>query len=174
MDPSRRRFLLGRRISRIPEVSCSLRPPWALPEENFLAVCTRCEACVERCPTQIITRDEKGFPKVDFSRGECTFCGDCVKSCTDGALWQEGGLTDKPPLPWKNSGIVVAIISQRCLAQQNVVCRTCGDACTDQAIRFSPQLGGAALPLINTERCTGCGACVATCPAQALSVGVQN
>ena len=44
---SRRDFLRGR-ISRPAPV---LRPPWALDERDFLAACTRCDACVRACPT---------------------------------------------------------------------------------------------------------------------------
>lgn len=56
------------------------------------------------------------------------------------------------------------------MARGNVVCRTCGDACEAAAIRFRPRLGGAALPEVDGEKCTGCGACVAPCPAAAITL----
>jgi ferredoxin-type protein NapF len=63
-----------------------------------------------------------------------------------------------------------AAIGTACVAYNNVVCRSCGDACGDAAIRFSPRVMGAALPEVIAERCTGCGECVSVCPASAISV----
>ncbi|WP_131112197.1 4Fe-4S dicluster domain-containing protein [Sulfuricystis thermophila] len=65
----------------------------------------------------------------------------------------------------------LASIGPACIAYvDNVVCRSCGDACDEQAIRFSPRLGSAALPVVLTERCTGCGACLPVCPAGAITL----
>lgn len=63
-----------------------------------------------------------------------------------------------------------AAISPACLAEHNVVCRSCGEACPESAIRFSPRLGAAALPTLQAESCTACGDCVAVCPRQAISL----
>jgi ferredoxin-type protein NapF len=65
----------------------------------------------------------------------------------------------------------LAVIGPGCIAYaQNVVCRSCGDACEAAAVRFSPRLGGAALPAVLTEHCTGCGDCVTACPAGAITL----
>lgn len=65
----------------------------------------------------------------------------------------------------------IAVIGPACLAYaQNVVCRSCGDVCDAAALRFSPRLGGAALPVVLTERCTGCGACLPVCPTGAITL----
>jgi ferredoxin-type protein NapF len=57
-----------------------------------------------------------------------------------------------------------------CIARHGVVCRSCGDACTERAIRFSPCIGGIALPEILVEACSGCGNCVTACPADAIQL----
>lgn len=57
---------------------------------------------------------------------------------------------------------------ETCIARQNVVCRTCSEFCDAGAIRFSPRLGGAAMPELTDEKCTGCGACIPVCPAGAI------
>lgn len=63
----------------------------------------------------------------------------------------------------------LAVIGPGCIAYtQNAVCRSCGDSCAPAAIRFSPRLGGAALPVVLTVQCTGCGDCTAVCPAGAI------
>ncbi|MFN6960940.1 MAG: 4Fe-4S dicluster domain-containing protein [Rhodocyclaceae bacterium] len=65
----------------------------------------------------------------------------------------------------------LAGIGPACIAYaQNAVCRNCGDACDAAALRFSPRLGGAALPVVLTERCTGCGACLPVCPTGAITL----
>lgn len=155
---SRRRFLRGR-IS--PPVAVP-RPPWALAEAAFLDRCTRCKACIEGCPTRILVSAEGGYPAVDFSAGECTFCGDCVTRCEPGALQRSAH--DAPP--WS----LRVQIGEGCIASRGVECRVCGEACPVGAIRFRPRRGGVALPEANLQACNGCGACFAPCPVQAIQV----
>lgn len=153
---SRRQFLRGDLAGRKP----AARPPWALAEAAFLSACSRCGECAPVCPTKIIVV-ERDYPVVDFTRGECTFCAACVAACRTGALAANG---DAPP--WR----LQALIATTCMAFGNVVCRSCGDACLAAAIRFRPRLGGAAVPEVDGEKCTGCGACVAPCPAKAITL----
>jgi ferredoxin-type protein NapF len=139
----------------------SLRPPWALEEAVFVERCTACGRCVEQCPQRIIRRGRGGLPQVDFRRGECTFCAVCVVSCGDGALRRVNG-----EVPW----LVKARIGERCLARRCVVCRTCGENCEAGAIRFPLSAGAVARPDLDQDMCTGCGACMATCPVQAITL----
>ena len=105
--------------------------------------------------------DKDARPTVDFGRGECTFCGKCVEACQPRALEKREGAP-----PWQ----LKAQIQNNCLARSNVVCRACGDACTVQAIRFSPQIMSAARPEVSNDLCNGCGACYVPCPAQAIRI----
>jgi ferredoxin-type protein NapF len=152
---TRRGFLTGRRARGRPAM------PWALPEDEFLARCTRCNACVDACPERIVVRGSGGFPEVHFAKGGCTFCGRCADACAPRALDRALGE------PWA----LKAAIGERCLARQRVVCRSCGERCEARAIRFVPALGGAADPQVDRDRCTGCGACVAACPVSAIDMG---
>ncbi len=154
---SRRSFLHGQFSPR----KGLLRPPWALAENNFLNHCTRCDDCTRACPTRIIINSDSGYPSIDFSLGECTFCGDCATACRTGALQRIDG-----QIPWTAR----AKINELCLAQRRVECRICGDQCAAGAIRFLPMIGGIAVPLLDQERCTGCGACAGPCPVQAIAV----
>lgn len=137
------------------------RPPWALAEGLFINACTRCKACVPVCPTRIIVI-VRGYPEVDFMRGECSFCGACAMACKDGALLNSGTQIR----PWS----IKAEIANGCLALRGVECRICGDHCAANAIRFSPRVGGPPVPEIDAGACTGCGACVAPCPVAAIGV----
>jgi ferredoxin-type protein NapF len=156
VDVSRRGFLRGR-----PRPKAEIRPPWALAEAAFIDRCTRCNDCLPACAQAILIAGDGGYPTVDFSRAECTFCGECVKVCRPQAL-----LRDNDRTPWA----IKALISDLCLARRGVECRVCGDFCDVRAIRFTPRLGGSPLPEIATEQCTGCGACLAPCPSQAIAI----
>ena len=154
---NRRQFMRGDfKARRTPQ-----RPPWALAEEPFLDACSRCGDCLPVCPTHIIVI-VRGYPEIDFKRGECTFCGACAAACRDGALRRDGDQA----IPWS----IKARIAETCLAQKAVECRICGDPCPVAAIRFSPRLGGPPLAVVDSGACTGCGACVAPCPVAAISV----
>ncbi len=155
---SRRRFLRGRR----PELTPVPRPPWALAETHFVDRCTRCDACIDACPTAILVRADGGYPVVDFSRGECTFCGDCVSRCVPGALQR----AEQGSEPWA----LRAQIGDECLAARGIECRVCGESCPTGAIRFRPRAGGVALPQLTLDACNGCGACFAPCPVRAIRV----
>lgn len=153
---SRRQFLRGDLSGR----KAPLRPPWALAEDAFLVACTRCDECVKACPENILVA-LRGYPVVQFAQGACTFCGKCQAACTPRALQPVPGLP-----PWH----LKAQVANACMAYRDVVCRSCGDACAEAAVRFSPRLGGAALPEVIADRCTGCGACVSVCPAGAITM----
>lgn len=158
---SRRAFLGVRRNGN----GAVVRPPWALAEAAFLATCTRCDACLEACPTDLLVKGSGGYPEADFTPGRapagCTFCGDCLSVCRDGALEKIEGRAAWSLLP---------VFAATCLAALNVVCRTCGETCEARAISFPPRLGGVSLPQLDVAACTGCGACLADCPTQAIAM----
>jgi len=140
---------------------CPVRPPWAIDELSFQDACTRCGDCISSCPETILIREGvNGYPIVDFKRGECTFCGDCVRACPTTAL------AGPETMAWA----IKAQVGDACLAKKQVICTTCAEQCEVRAIRFRPRIGAVAEPEINLHVCTGCGACVAPCPTQAIEV----
>lgn len=142
------------------------RPPWAQADPAFLRLCTGCGDCVEACPEGILVSGTKAFPEIDFRRGECTFCGACAESCAAGAL--RAARDDAPEMPW----LARVRVGDACLSARGVVCRICAEQCDARAIRFADPRG-LGRPLVDPGPCTGCGACVAPCPAGAVSVRVQ-
>lgn len=135
-------------------------PPWALEGESFFKSCTQCSECVAACPESILHVTKKGYPQVDFKHGECTFCGDCVQACKPSALKDEG------QVPWHYH----AQINNQCLALKGVMCRTCADCCDSRAITFQLAIGGFSSPSLDFANCTGCGACIAPCPADSIEI----
>lgn len=152
---SRRSFLKGKFDA---DGQYAIPPPGTTPE--FTDMCTKCSDCAKACPEGIIVREKDGSPVVDFNRGACTFCGECAEACTTGAL----SPARMGEWPWK------AWVGERCLSVQGITCRACEDACDARAIRFRLALGGRSRPLIDLDRCTGCGGCSHSCPVQAITL----
>ncbi len=152
-------FLHGDPLSRHRDI----RPPWSIDETAFLDQCDRCGECIKACPARIIASGSGGYPRIDFTRGHCTFCGDCVKACEPHAL----AFSEDPATPPWRLGIDV---KATCLSLNGVVCRSCGDICDEQAIRFRLQTGGRSQPQPDPLACTGCGACVAACPNHSIAI----
>lgn len=149
--PARRAFLRGD-FQPQPVV----RPLGALDERSFVESCTRCGDCARACPQSIILRDNDGFPAVDLNLGACTFCNACSDACQTDALHPTSGWN------WR------AEAGPECLSKNAVTCRSCEDHCDAQAIRFRLLTGGRSEPTFDADVCTGCGACAAVCPAQAI------
>lgn len=97
---------------------------------------------------------------MDFQQGECTFCYQCADACPEPLF------LPKTEPAWHAR----AVIDDRCLAMQNVDCRSCGDSCEPFAISFKLAVGRVAQPQIDTNSCTGCGACVSVCPTSAITI----
>ncbi len=161
---SRRSFVRGLLSGRTD----SIRPPWAARERLFVERCSRCDRCVDACPNAILARGDGGFPTVDFARGECTFCGACAESCKTGALKADGPRSEASP--W-NARVEIA---SNCLSMNGVTCRVCGDRCESRAIAFRLVVGGRAFPMVSDDACTGCGACVPSCPIGSIAVLVAG
>lgn len=156
------------------------RPPWAMPEEYFVDYCTRCDKCIDACFDELIVKGRGGFPQMDFNRGGCDFCKDCLEICETDALTQlidnnsdnsSANKSDNKRAvylpPWH---IKATIDLTNCLSMNATICRSCGESCEDEVIRFDLKLGGIAEPLLDSERCTGCGSCLSVCPVRVIQL----
>ncbi len=151
---SRRALLFGRSTVE----PAGPRPPWALGEPFFAGACTRCDDCIRACPEAVLVRGTEGLPRFDALAGECTFCRACAEACGTGAL----DPSISPPWEWR------ARVGEDCLPGRGVVCSSCREVCPASAIRIAPGARGAAR--IEASACTGCGACVAICPGDAITL----
>lgn len=141
--------------------STALRPPWVKQDIEFTDLCTRCDKCINACETHIIKRGDGGFPEVDFTIDECTFCQQCSDVCPEPIFNLE------QDAPWH----IKAKVNDTCLTFSGVWCQSCKDACDPRAISFAMAVGQIPKPIINTDACTGCGACVSPCPSNSINLG---
>jgi ferredoxin-type protein NapF len=161
--------LSARRIfAANPSSLPSLRPPGAIPEDDFLATCNRCGRCVKVCPTSglvpmPITRGIIAYetPELIPRKGCCELCMLCSKVCPTGAI---------RPIKKEEVKIGVAKLDRlSCLAwAQEKACLICKERCPADAIRIDDSKR----PYIDTQRCIGCGACENACPVEGAAVKV--
>lgn len=153
--PSRRAFLTGRVARPDPE----FRPPWT-DEARVQAHCTSCNACVESCPENIIEFDSRNRPRINFRGGECTFCAACAEACPEPVFDLE------QPAAWP----VTVEITGSCLNAAGIACQLCTDICDPRALRMDLSVRPVGAIQVDAGACTGCGACLSTCPNNAIAI----
>ena len=138
-----------------------VRPPYGLDESLFQSECVTCEskACVASCDEKIIMIGEDGTPALDFSKSGCTFCEECATVCEPSVLSLENTHTAE------QLNAVFQISTEACVAHHGVICFSCKEPCIDDAILFN----GLFNPVIDDDKCTSCGFCLARCPADAIA-----
>ena len=138
------------------------RPPWARENREFLALCESCGLCIDACSERVLRplKSENelldGTPVLNLDYGQCTFCAECVKACSSGALDMACG--DKVQTR--------AVITSRCVRIMGMPCEMCVDSCPEQALVIDSR----SKPHLNSEICTGCGACSLACYSHAIAI----
>ena len=122
--------------------------------------CTSCNACVEACPEGIIEFDSRNRPRISFQGGECTFCTACAEACPETVFDLE------QPEPWP----VTVSIGTGCLLSAGISCQLCTDSCDPRALRMDLSVRPMGAIQIDAAACSGCGACLATCPSNAIAL----
>ena len=161
----------------------AVRPPGALPEDDFLAACVRCGLCVRDCPYEILKLAElgetvaTGTPYFTARTGPCEMCEDipCVPACPTGAL--DHKLTD---INKARMGLAVLIDREACIAFQGLRCEVCFNVCplSGDAIKLeyrrNERSGKHAMfePVVYSDHCTGCGLCEKACILEEAAIKV--
>lgn len=155
-----------------------VRPPGARPEDDFLARCIACGACMKICPTGGLQPavTEAGLaglwtPVLDFHLGYCEYeCNRCGEVCPTEAITPL--LLD---VKKKTKLGLASFDVTRCLPYAyNRDCMVCEEHCPvpDKAIYFLPvevtlRDGSTATvnrPHVDPDKCIGCGNCEHVCP----------
>lgn len=141
--------------------SLIVRPPYGLSESLFQSECVMCEnnACAASCEEEIILIRADKTPMLNFSKTGCTFCEACANACEANVLSLEHSENSEKI----NAEFRISI--EGCLAHNGVICFSCKEPCIDDAILFNGMFN----PVIDMDRCTGCGFCLGRCPTQAIS-----
>jgi polyferredoxin len=191
LDLSKRRFIQSAAVAAVTVPLLKLkvtdrdfnpwviRPPGALPEEEFLDKCIRCAECMKVCPTNALHPvlfeaglEGVGTPKLVPALGYCDYeCNACSVVCPTGAI-RPLSLAEK-----KETKIGTAYFNKnKCYPwNENLNCLVCEEHCPtpEKSIKFwdvevfeqeTDKLVTVKRPYVVTETCIGCGICEQKCP----------
>ncbi len=157
-----------------PERQTKIVPPGAISHKNFYQHCTACQLCVSACPNGVLRPSNELAtlmqPEASYERGYCrTECTRCSNVCPAGAIL--------PINKAEKSAIQIGHavwIKHNCVPlTDGVECGNCARHCPTGAIQMvasdTNNPDSVKIPVINTERCIGCGACENLCPARPFS-----
>lgn len=159
---------------KIPERATALTPPGSLSARNFAQHCTACQLCVSVCPNQVLRPSSNLMklmqPEMSYERGYCRpECVKCAEVCPTDAIH----LVDIAEKSAVQIGHAVWIKDNCICITDGMNCGNCARHCPTGAIQMvasDPEDDDSIkIPIINAERCIGCGACENLCPSRPFS-----
>ena len=154
-----------------PERQTRLVPAGSLSLKNFADHCTACQLCVSVCPNQVLRPSTSLMtlmqPEMSYERGYCRpECTKCSDVCPAGAI-RPISVEEKSST---QIGHAVVCLDNCVVNTDEVSCGNCARHCPAGAIsmvRKNPDdPKSLRIPVVNEERCIGCGACENLCPAR--------
>lgn len=159
---------------KIPDRTTPIVPAGAQSLRNMASHCTGCQLCVSVCPNGVLRPSTKletlMQPEASYERGYCRpECVKCAEVCPAGAI-QKITPADKSAI---QVGHAVWVKANCVLLTDGVECGNCARHCPTKAITMVPadatNPASPKIPVVNEERCIGCGACEHLCPARPFS-----
>lgn len=158
----------------IPNRTTPLTPPGSFSAHNMAQHCTACQLCISACPNGVLRPSTDLMklmqPEMSYERGYCRpECTKCSEVCPAGAIH---------PLTVEDKSAVqighAVWVKKNCIPlRDGVDCGNCARHCPTGAIQMVPSnpdmTDSPKIPIINVERCIGCGACENLCPARPFS-----
>lgn len=168
-----------------------ITPPGSLSARNLRSHCTACQLCIDACPNDVLRPskrlDRLMQPEVSFERGYCRpECNRCSQVCPTGAI--------QPITVEQRTAIQVGHAvwnRETCVpVTDGRPCGLCSRKCPAGAIQMVPLQSGVhqdgwrwvdadgkeiprekllMIPVVNEEKCIGCGACENLCPSRPYS-----
>lgn len=149
-------------------------PGGAVSLDDFTQRCTACQLCVSNCPNGVLRPSQslERFmqPEMSYEKGYCRpECTRCADVCPTNAI---------RPLPkeekmMRKIGTAHWIKDNCIILRDGVECGNCERHCPNGAIRMIPMdeanPDSSKFPMVDSERCIGCGACEYVCPARPFS-----
>ena len=178
---------------QIPKRKTPLTPPGSLSAANLQQHCTACQLCIANCPNGVLrpSTSLEHFlqPEMQYENGYCRpECTRCADVCPAGAI--------KPITKEEKTAIQIGHavwVKENCLpVADGQRCGSCARHCPAEAIqmvpidtsfKLNPEDGQwydtdgnhvdmrdqLMIPVVNDEKCIGCGECEYLCPARPFS-----
>ena len=157
-----------------PERQTPLTPPGSLSARNMAQRCTGCQLCISECPNEVLRPNNDWLhlmqPVMSYEQGYCRpECTLCSEVCPTGAI--------KPITKEDKSSTQIGHavwVKKNCIPlTDEVSCDNCARHCPVGAIEMVPSNPedekSLKIPVVNENRCIGCGACENLCPARPFS-----
>lgn len=159
---------------KIPKRATPIVPAGAVSLRNFSQHCTACQLCVSVCPNEVL-RPSANLgslmqPTMSYERGYCRpECVKCSEVCPAGAI-RPISVIDKSSIRIGHA----VWVKENCIPlRDGQPCDNCARHCPTKAIQMvssdpnDPK--SIKIPVVNEEKCIGCGACENLCPGRPFS-----